>query len=214
MCWFLLNLTKSFKNFSKWFVVNCRHRFQQRSTRFVSYFWSTKYDDYRGSCGLCEKTNFDGTLKVGNKIRMIRAGRNFIVSKLTWKNLIGRRSVRSAHESRVLTMSMSAILLRLMTRSPAEEALSGYVKPKQIVVGDFYPSSADAETSTGKKHSQTLRSRRRCRFFLWVASCAELQLCRPRQRSNISLIWQMQRNSIFTHTPADLPDPSQIAAIR
>ncbi len=143
------------------------------------------------------KTNFDGTLKVGNKILMIRTGRHFIVSKLTSKNLIGRRSFRSAPESRVLTMSMSAVLLRLMTRSSEEEALSGSVEPKQIVVSDFYTSSADAETDTRKKHSQTPRSRRRCRFFFGL-----LHVQRCNCADSISLIWRMQMKSIFTHTPA------------
>ena len=130
----------------------------QKSPKLRGLIFDAKYDDYRGVVVYVRV--FDGTLRVGDKIRMMGTGRNFAVSEI---------NRYTPHVSRVKELgwaqvgSISAAIKSLadvrvgdtvtLEGDPADEALPGYEEPKQMVFCDFYPSSADAESGTGKKAS-------------------------------------------------------------
>ena len=223
-----------------------------KTDKLRGLIFDAKYDDYRGV--VVYVRIFDGTLKVGDKIRMMGTGRHFMVSELTRY---------TPHITRVKELgwaqvgSISASIKSLgdvrvgdtvtLDGSPAEEALAGYEEPKQMVFCDFYPSSADAETGTGKKasfealreaieklslndasftfevqHSEALGFGYRCGFLgllhmdiiqerLEREGGVEIVQTAPTVKYLVDLTTGEQ---VEIHNPADLPDPSQMAAIR
>jgi GTP-binding protein LepA len=106
------------------------------------------YDDYRGVITYVRV--FDGRLKVGDKIRMLGIGRDFLVSdigKMTPKPLRVKElgpgetgyivaAIRSLKDVRIGDTVTLAI-------DPATEALPGYQPPRQMVFCDFYPSTEE-----------------------------------------------------------------------
>lgn len=111
------------------------------------------YDDYRGVIVYCRL--FDGTLKVGDKIRMMGTGRTFLVTdigKMTPKPVrVG--SVSAGETCYVVAAIRTLADVRIgdtvtHEHRPASEPLPGYQPPRQMVFCDFYPSTKeDGESS-------------------------------------------------------------------
>jgi GTP-binding protein LepA len=106
------------------------------------------YDDYRGV--IIYVRVFDGTLRLGDKIRMMGTGRTFQVTdigKMTPKPVrvpgVGPgetayicAAIRSLRDVRVGdTVTLDS--------DPASEALPGYQPPRQMVFCDFYPATRE-----------------------------------------------------------------------
>ncbi|GAB5496745.1 MAG: translation elongation factor 4 [Phycisphaerales bacterium] len=104
------------------------------------------YDDYRGVIVYCRV--FDGRLKVGDKIRMMGLGRTFTITEL------GKYTPKPQKVKEVGTGETCYLVAAIKTlgdvrvgdtitidHDPAEEALSGYEPPRQMVFCDFYPAT-------------------------------------------------------------------------
>ena len=117
--------------------------------------FDSHYDDYRGVVVYFRL--FDGSLKVGDKIRMMSTGRTFNVTEL------GRytpKPTKVDHLDHAEVGYMVAAIKTLkdvrvgdtitLDHDPAEEPLPGYEEPQQMVFCDFYPSSGGGEG--GKKN--------------------------------------------------------------
>ncbi len=123
--------------------------------------FDSHYDDYRGVVVYVRV--FDGSLNVGDKIRMMGTGRTFTVTEL------GRytptpQKLRTLGHAEVGYMVAAIKTLEdvrvgdtiTSDSNPAEEALPGYQEPKQMVFCEFYPATAAADS--GKKGDyETLR---------------------------------------------------------
>ncbi len=122
--------------------------------------FDAQYDDYRGVITYVRV--FDGTLQVGDKIRMMGTGRTFNITdviKYTPKpqrlesGRIGPgetasivAAIRSLKDVRI----GDTVTLEHERGGPATEPLPGYKPPRQMVFCDFYPATSEAETSTGR----------------------------------------------------------------
>ena len=111
------------------------------------------YDDYRGVVLYCRV--FDGTLKVGDKIRMMQMERTFNITEL------GKYTPKPTKVNKVGVGETCYLIAAMKTlgevrvgdtitidHDPATEPLEGYEPPRQMVFCDFYPA-----TSTDKKGS-------------------------------------------------------------
>ena len=116
--------------------------------------FDSHYDDYRGV--IVYVRVFDGSLAVGDRIRMMGTGRNYTISELGRYTPAVQKlqelgqaevgyfvaSIRSLSDVRVGdTVTGSS--------NPANEPLPGYREPKQMVFSDFYP--ATTSDVTGKR---------------------------------------------------------------
>jgi len=114
--------------------------------------FDAKYDDYRGV--IVYVRVMDGSLKVGDKIRMIGTGRTFQVTEIG-KNTPKPQRVQSlaAGESGFVVAAIRSLKdVRVgdtitLEINPASEPLPGYKPPVQMVFCDFYPATADAESA-------------------------------------------------------------------
>ncbi len=115
--------------------------------------FDSHYDDYRGVVVYVRM--FDGTLKVGDKIRMMGVGRTFQVTELG-KYTPKPTKVKSLGPGETGFVIASIKTLKdvrvgdtiTLDIDPATEALPGYEEPHQMVFCDFYPASgADAKGS-------------------------------------------------------------------
>ena len=103
------------------------------------------YDDYRGV--IVYLRMFDGSLKIGDKIRMMGAQRSFLVTELgkyTPKPV--KAQALGPGETGYLVAAIKTLAdVRIgdtvtLEHNPAPEALPGYQEPKQMVFCDFYPA--------------------------------------------------------------------------
>jgi len=113
------------------------------------------YDDYRGV--IVYFRVFDGTLKVGDKIRMMGIGRSFLVSDIGKMNPKPYRvpggSVGPGETGYMVAAIRSLKDVRIgdtitLEHHPAAEALEGYQAPRQMVFCDFYPATSEDGEST------------------------------------------------------------------
>jgi GTP-binding protein LepA len=106
------------------------------------------YDDYRGVIVYCRV--FDGKLKVGDKIRMMGLGRTFQCTEL------GKYTPKPVKCKEIGPGETCYLVANMKTlgdvrvgdtitidHDPAEEALSGYAPPQQMVFCDFYPATTE-----------------------------------------------------------------------
>jgi len=106
------------------------------------------YDDYRGVIVYCRL--FDGRLRVGDKIRMLGLGRTFQITE------IGKYRPKAEKVNEVGPGETCYLVAAIRTLSdvrvgdtitldidPADEPLSGYEPPKQMVFCDFYPATSE-----------------------------------------------------------------------
>jgi GTP-binding protein LepA len=111
------------------------------------------YDDYRGV--IVYVRIFDGTLRVGDKIRMMGTERNFLVSdlgKMTPKP-VRVKEVGPGETCYVVAAIRTLKDVRIgdtvtLENNPAPEALPGYQPPRQMVFCDFYPATKEDGEST------------------------------------------------------------------
>jgi GTP-binding protein LepA len=108
------------------------------------------YDDYRGV--IIYVRVFDGSLKVGDKIRMMGTGRNFLVTeigKMTPKPVRVPGGAIGPGETAYVCASIRSLKdVRVgdtitLESSPATEPLPGYQPPRQMVFCDFYPATSE-----------------------------------------------------------------------
>jgi len=120
-------------------------------TQTRALVFDATYDDYRGV--IVYIRCFDGTLRVGDKIRMMGVGRTFTVTELgkfTPKQ-VKVKSI-SAGETGYLVAAIKTLAdVRIgdtitIEHDQAPEPLPGYEEPKQMVFCDFYPATADADS--------------------------------------------------------------------
>jgi GTP-binding protein LepA len=110
--------------------------------------FDAQYDDYRGV--VVYARIMDGTLKVGDKIRMMGTGRSFQITD------IGKRTPKpvrvgtaSAGETCFIVAAIRSLAdVRVgdtitLDNDPAKEALPGYKPPVQMVFCDFYPATSE-----------------------------------------------------------------------
>jgi len=116
--------------------------------------FDSHYDDYRGV--IVYFRVFDGSIKVGDKIRMMGTGRTFQVTELGRYTPFPQKVQALGHAE---VGYMVAAIKRLedvrigdtitLEHAPAPEPLPGYQEPKQMVFCDFYPANPGEES--GKK---------------------------------------------------------------
>jgi GTP-binding protein LepA len=105
------------------------------------------YDDYRGVIVYCRV--FDGTLKVGDKIRMMGLGRTFSITEM------GKYTPKPVKVQRVGVGETCYLVAAIKTlgdvrvgdtitieNDQAAEPLAGYEPPRQMVFCDFYPATS------------------------------------------------------------------------
>ena len=120
--------------------------------------FDSHYDDYRGV--VVYLRIFDGSIKVGDKIRMMGTGRTFTVSELGRYNPFPEKLKQLNHDDVGYMVAAIKTLgdVRVgdtvtLEYSPAEEPLPGYEEPKQMVFCDFYPSSSGDNSKKGEFES-------------------------------------------------------------
>jgi GTP-binding protein LepA len=104
------------------------------------------YDDYRGVITYVRV--FDGRLKVGDKIRMMGVGSDFLVSdigKMTPKP-VRVKELGPGETGYIVAAIRSLKDVRIgdtvtLAQDPAAQALAGYQPPRQVVFCDFYPAT-------------------------------------------------------------------------
>lgn len=119
---------------------------QAQTPKTRALIFDAVYDDYRGVIVYCRV--FDGRLKVGDKIRMMGLGRTFTITEL------GKYTPKPQKVKEVGTGETCYLVASIKTlgdvrvgdtitidHDPAEEALSGYEPPRQMVFCDFYPAT-------------------------------------------------------------------------
>ena len=112
--------------------------------------FDSHYDDYRGVVVFVRV--FDGSISVGDKIRMMGTGRTFTVTELGRYTPFPQK-LKSLGQSEVGYMVAAIKTLGdvrvgdtvTLEYDPAPEPMPGYEEPKQMVFCDFYPSSGGAE---------------------------------------------------------------------
>jgi GTP-binding protein LepA len=116
--------------------------------------FDSHYDDYRGV--VISTRVFDGTLEVGQKIRMMGTGRTWTVTGLG-KNTPFPVHVNSLKSNEAGWMVASIKTLGdvrvgdtiTLENDLAEEPLPGYEEPKQMVFCDFYPATSGDGSKKG-----------------------------------------------------------------
>jgi len=118
--------------------------------------FDSHYDEYRGV--IVYVRVFDGSLNVGDKIRMMGTGTTWTITEL------GRNTPKPEKVNSIGTAEVGFMVAAIKTladvrvgdtitqdKHPAPEPLPGYEEPKQMVFCDFYPATADAGVSAGKR---------------------------------------------------------------
>ena len=116
--------------------------------------FDSHYDDYRGV--VISTRVFDGTLEVGQKIRMMGTGRTWTVTDLG-KNTPFPVQVKQLKSNEAGWMVASIKTLGdvrvgdtiTLENDLAEEPLPGYEEPKQMVFCDFYPATSGDGSKKG-----------------------------------------------------------------
>jgi GTP-binding protein LepA len=108
--------------------------------------FDSNYDDYRGVVVFVRV--FDGSIKVGDKIRMMGTGRTFSVTELGRYTPFPQKlkKIEQGGVGYIVAAIKSLGDVRVgdtvtLEHDPAAEALPGYEEPKQMVFCDFYPAS-------------------------------------------------------------------------
>jgi len=110
--------------------------------------FDAQYDDYRGVIVYCRM--MDGSLKMGDKIRMMGTGRSFQITEL------GKRTPKPTRVPMLGIGEAGFFVAAIRTLAdvrvgdtvtldidPATEALKGYAPPVQMVFCDFYPATSN-----------------------------------------------------------------------
>ena len=121
-----------------------------RTDRLRALIFDSIYDDYRGV--IVYFRVFDGSIRTGDRVRMMGTGRTYAVTEL------GRYTPRPTRVDRLGVAEVGYMVAAIknlgdvrvgdtitLDAHPAEEALPGYEEPRQMVFCDFYPSSGGGE---------------------------------------------------------------------
>jgi GTP-binding protein LepA len=121
-----------------------------QTDRLRALIFDSIYDDYRGV--IVYFRVFDGSIKTGDRIRMMGTGRTYVATEL------GRYTPRPVKLPSVGHAEVGYMVAAIRTlgdvrvgdtitleAAPAEIALPGYQEPRQMVFCDFYPSTGAAE---------------------------------------------------------------------
>ncbi|MBL9147822.1 MAG: elongation factor 4 [Phycisphaerae bacterium] len=126
------------------------------TSKLRALIFDSHYDDYKGVVVYFRV--FDGKIKMGDKIRMMGTGRTFFVTELGRYTPFIKKvdSLDTAEVGYMCGAIKSLGDVRVgdtitLEYEPADAALPGYKEPKQMVFCDFYPASAGADGSSGKK---------------------------------------------------------------
>jgi GTP-binding protein LepA len=122
--------------------------------RLRALIFDSEYDDYRGVIVYIRV--FDGSIKTGDKIRMMGSGRTFTVTEL------GKYTPKPVKVDSLGPGEAGYMVAAIKTLSdvrvgdtitvdkyPAEEALPGYKEPQQMVFCDFYPANVGEDGKGG-----------------------------------------------------------------
>ncbi len=210
--------------------------------------FDSHYDDYRGV--IVYFRVFDGSLSKGDRIRMMGTERTFNITEL------GRYTPEPIQADSIGTAEVGYMVAAIKTledvrigdtitldSNPADEALSGYEEPKQMVFCDFYPASSesgskktefetlreaveklrlnDSSFTFETQHSEALGFGFRCGFLgLLHMEIVQERLEREggaeivQTAPTVNYRIELTDGSVLDiHNPADLPDPSQIQNI-
>ena len=114
--------------------------------RTRALIFDSVYDDYRGVVTYLRV--FDGSLAVGDKVRMMGLGRTYQVTDLgKYTPKATRVKTLAAGETGYMVAAIRNLSdVRVgdtitLDRAPADEALPGYESPHQMVFCDFYPAT-------------------------------------------------------------------------
>ena len=121
-----------------------------KTERLRALIFDSIYDDYRGV--IVYFRVFDGSIRTGDRIRMMGTGRTYAVTEL------GRYTPRPTKVDRLGVAEVGYMVAAIknlgdvrvgdtitLDAHPAEEALPGYEEPRQMVFCDFYPASGGGE---------------------------------------------------------------------
>ena len=114
--------------------------------RTRALIFDSEYDDYRGV--IVYFRLMDGELAVGDKVRMMRAGRSYVITEL------GRFTPEPTSCREPMTAGQVGYMVAsirtlddvnigdtiTLEDNPADEALPGYQEPQRMVFCDFYPA--------------------------------------------------------------------------
>ncbi len=126
---------------------------ESRMTRCRSLIFDSHYDDYRGV--IIYVRQFDGRLRLGDRIRMMGTGRTYTVTELG-KNTpkpVKVDAIGPGETGYVVASIKSLKDVRVgdtitLDTEPAPEPLPGYEEPRQMVFCDFFPATTgDAKGS-------------------------------------------------------------------
>jgi GTP-binding protein LepA len=110
--------------------------------------FDSHYDDYRGVVVYIRV--FDGTIRVGDKIRMMGTGRTYQCTELGkyTPKPTKVKSLGPGETGYVIAAIRTLADVRVgdtitVDSDPAEKALPGYEEPQQMVFCDFYPATTE-----------------------------------------------------------------------
>jgi GTP-binding protein LepA len=194
-----------------------------KSNKLRALIFDSIYDDYKGVVVYFRV--FDGSIKSGDKIRMMSTGRTFAVSELGRNTPFPQKMQRFDHsEVGYLAASIKTLAdVRVgdtitLDLDPADEPLPGYQEPKQMVFCDFYPSSSNEDGSSGKKGEfEALREAIEKLHLNDASFTFEVQHSEALgfgfRCGFLGLLHMDIVQEVEIHNPADLPDMSQVLAI-
>ncbi len=121
-----------------------------RTEHLRALIFDSIYDDYRGV--IVYFRVFDGSIKTGDRIRMMGTGRTYPANEL------GRYTPRQQKVNQLGLAEVGYMVAGIknlgdvrvgdtitLESNPAREPLPGYEEPRQMVFCDFYPSTGDGE---------------------------------------------------------------------
>ncbi len=121
---------------------------EPKTDKTRALIFDSHYDDYRGV--IVYVRLFDGSLKVGDKIRMMGTGRTFTVTELgKYTPKPTKVDALGPGETGFVIAAIKALAdVRVgdtVTNDvhPAAEPLPGYEEPRQMVFCDFFPATAE-----------------------------------------------------------------------
>jgi GTP-binding protein LepA len=197
----------------------------QKTDKLRALIFDSVYDDYKGVVVYFRV--FDGSIRTGDKIRMMGTGRTFTVTELGRNTPFPRKAERFGHaEVGYLAASIKTLAdVRVgdtitLENDPAAEPLPGYEEPKQMVFCDFYPASSGADGGSGKKGDfEALREAIEKLRLMHMDIIQE----RLEREGNVEVVqtaptvtYRVAMNDgteLEIHNPADLPDMSHVSGI-
>ncbi len=121
------------------------------TTKTRALIFDSHYDDYRGV--IVYFRLFDGSLKVGDRIRMMGTGRTFTITEM------GRYTPTPTRVDSLGPAEVGYLIASIKTledvrvgdtitleKDQADEALPGYKEPQQMVFCDFYPATVTGDS--------------------------------------------------------------------